>query len=82
MPEPYESSGPPPEPPSGSDDQVHERVVKRVRDLGREGKIVIQAGGGADTAGGGSDTGWRQVFPLTYDFPPDHPEAVQSSSAD
>ena len=75
MPEPYESSGPPPEPPSGSGDQVHEHVVKRVRDLGREDKIVIQTGGG-------SDTGWRQVFPLTYDFPPDHPEAVQSTSED
>lgn len=73
MPEPYESSGRPPEPPSGSDDQVHERVVKRVRDLDE---------GTAFRIGGGSDTGWRQVFPLTYDFPPDHPEAVQSTSED
>ena len=75
MPEPYESSGFPPEPVPGSDEQVHEHVVKRVRDLGREDKIVFHASGG-------SDTGWRQVFPLTYDFPPDHPETVQSSSDD
>lgn len=68
---PYESPGsPPPEPPAGSGDQVHERVVKRVHDL--KDKIVL-------SPGGGSDTGWRQVFPLTYDFPPDHPVAVHTA---
>jgi hypothetical protein len=46
--------------------------VKRVRDLDLDGKIVI----------GGSDTGWRQVFPLTYDIPLDHPEAVETAEDD
>jgi hypothetical protein len=29
--------------------------------------------------GGGTDTGWRQVFPLTYDILVDHPEAIETS---
>lgn len=61
---PYETPGsPPPEPRPGSADQSHERVVRRVHDL--DDKIVL-------SSGGGSDTGWRQVFPLTYDVPADH----------
>jgi hypothetical protein len=32
--------------------------------------------------GGGSDTGWRQVFPLTYDIPLDHPQAVRTAEDD
>jgi hypothetical protein len=49
-------------------------VVEQVHDLDLNTPIVF-------TAGGGSDTGWRQVFPFTYDIPVDHPEAVQSASA-
>jgi hypothetical protein len=74
MPEPYESV-PLPEPPSEAADQVHERVVKHVRDLDLDGPIVLHGGGG-------SDTGWRQVFPLTYDIPLDHPQAVRTAEDD
>jgi hypothetical protein len=70
MPEP--SNEPPPEPISTSDDQAHEQVVRRVRDITRDGTIVFETGGG-------SDTGWRQVFPVTYDIPVDHPEAIETS---
>jgi hypothetical protein len=72
--EPYENS-PLPEPLRGPDQQAHEQVVKRVRGLDLDGKIVIESGGG-------SDTGWRQVFPLTYDIPLDHPEAVETAEND
>lgn len=71
MPEPYEA--PESAPPSRAGDRSHERVVKRVHDL--DDKIVL-------ASGGGSDTGWRQVFPLTYDFPPDHPLPVNPAEDD
>jgi hypothetical protein len=71
MPEPYESVPPP----SEAAGQVHERVVKHVRDLDLDGPIVLHGGGG-------SDTGWRQVFPLTYDIPLDHPQAVRTAEDD
>jgi hypothetical protein len=67
---PYETPGSPPPEPPGSGEQVHEHVVKRVRDL--DDKIVL-------SSGGGSDTGWRQVFPLTYDVPLDHPVPVRTA---
>jgi hypothetical protein len=63
---------PPPEPTRRSTDQTQEQVVAQVRDITREGAIVFETGGG-------SDTGWRQVFPLTYDIPLDHPEAIETA---
>jgi PII-like signaling protein len=66
------SNEPPPEPVRSSDDQTHEVVVKQVRDITRGGAVVFETGGGGDT-------GWRQVFPLTYDIPVDHPEAIETS---
>jgi hypothetical protein len=60
---------PPPEPVRTSGNQAHEQVVKQVRDVTRDGVIVFETGGGGDT-------GWRQVFPVTYDIPVDHPEAI------
>jgi hypothetical protein len=69
------STEPPPEPVRASGDQAHEQVVRQVRDITRGGAIVFETGGG-------SDTGWRQVFPLTYDIPVDHPEAIETSEQD
>jgi hypothetical protein len=63
-----ENEPPPPKPP----DESHERVVTQVPHLELGDKIVI-------TTGGGVDTGWRQVFPLTYDIPTDHPEATRTA---
>jgi hypothetical protein len=65
---PYEDEPPPPKPP----DESHERVVTQVPHLEPGDKIVISREGGVDT-------GWRQVFPLTYDIPTDHPEAVETA---
>lgn len=66
---------PPPQPVRTTDDQAHEQVLQRVRDVTRDGIIVFATGGGADT-------GWRQVFPVTYDIPLDHPEAIETSEDD
>jgi hypothetical protein len=74
VPSPYEPSSPP-EPSSGSADQIHEYVVKRVPDLGREDRIVLHVENGGDT-------GWRQIIPLTYDIPLDHPESRRTAEDD
>lgn len=71
----YSEGQPPPDPPRGSGEQAHEHVVDRVWDLDLDAKIVFEAGGG-------SDTGFRQIIPLTYDIPVDHPEAVQTAEDD
>lgn len=73
MSEPYDSA--PPEPRRGPDEPVHEYVVERVRDLDRDGPVVFATGGGADT-------GWRQVFPVTYDIPAPQPDAVNAGEGD
>jgi hypothetical protein len=75
MSQPHESVQPPPEPPHGDGEQVHEYVVKQVRDVGREDKVVFKTGKGVDT-------GWRQTFPLTYDIPPPPAEAIDVAEGD
>jgi hypothetical protein len=72
---PHEDGQPPPEPPRGSDHQVHEYVVERVRDLDRDAVVVFRANEGVDT-------GWRQVFPVTYDIPPPPAEAVNTAEGE
>jgi hypothetical protein len=67
MSEPHDTGEPPPEP--QPDGQSHEYVVKRVRDLDRKDKIVLEMG----------DTGWRQSNPLTYDIPPPPAKAVHAA---
>jgi hypothetical protein len=67
---PYENERQPP--PPESPDESHERVVKQVPHLERDGKVVIAPAGGVDT-------GWRQGVPLTYDIPTDHAEAVRTA---
>ncbi|MEZ7127010.1 hypothetical protein ACBR40_16895 [Nonomuraea sp. AD125B] len=52
-------------------DQAHEVVVSQVRDITRESKIVIEAGGGVDTA-------FRRLFPTTYDVTVHHPEGLET----
>lgn len=61
---------PPLEPVRSPRDQAHEHVVEQVRDVTQGGTIVFETR---------TDTGWRQVFPLTYDIPVDHPEAIETS---
>jgi hypothetical protein len=62
-------------PPRRSEQQVHEYVVDRVRDLDRDGPIVFEAGGGVDT-------GLRQIFPVTYDIPAPPAEAVAAAEGE
>ena len=71
MSERYGGVQPPPEALRRPGDEVHEHVVERVRDVTSGGRLVIGSGAG--------DTGWRQVFPVTYDIPLDHPEAVETA---
>jgi hypothetical protein len=75
MSDPYDSAPPAPERLRGSGEQVHEYVVERVRGLDLGGPIVFATGGGADT-------GWRQVFPVTYDIPAPSPDAVNAAEGD
>ncbi len=62
----------PPEAVRESTQQAHEYVVEQVRDITREGKIVLEPGRGVDTA-------FRQLFPTTYDLVFDHPEARETA---
>ena len=75
MSDPSTEGQPPPEPPHTSGEQVHEYVVERVWNLDLNGTIIFETGGG-------SDTGLRQIFPVTYDIPLDHPQAVQTAEDD
>ncbi|MEN3538222.1 hypothetical protein AAH991_24140 [Microbispora sp. ZYX-F-249] len=52
---------------------VHEYRVDRVRDVTRQGKIVLSSGVK------GADTAFRQLFPTTYDLVLDHPEAKETA---
>ncbi|MEV0968866.1 hypothetical protein [Microtetraspora glauca] len=52
---------------------AHEYTVDRVRDVTREGKIVLETGAK------GVDTAFRQLFPTTYDLVLDHPETTKTS---
>jgi hypothetical protein len=75
MSDPHTEGQPPLEPPLASGEQVHEYVVERIPDLDLSGPIVFETGGG-------SDTGLRQIFPVTYDIPLDRPDAVQTAEDD
>ncbi len=55
-------------------DEVHQYTVDHVRDVTREGKIVIEA-----FPSKGQDTAFRQLFPTTYDLVLDHPEAKETA---
>ncbi|WP_067177851.1 hypothetical protein [Microtetraspora niveoalba] len=72
MPEGPES-GQPPEITREPAHDAHEYTVERVRDVTREGKIVLESGTK------GVDTAFRQLFPTTYDLVFDHPEAKETA---
>jgi hypothetical protein len=76
MSDPSTGVQPPPEELRGSDDEVHEYVVEQVRDVTRQHKVVFE------TRFEREDTALRQVFPVTYDIPPDRPETVQTSEGE
>ncbi|MGW5260468.1 hypothetical protein ACWEQG_05825 [Microbispora sp. NPDC004025] len=52
---------------------VHEYTVDQVRDVTRQGKVVLESGVQ------GTDTAFRQLFPTTYDLVLDHPEAKETA---
>ncbi|MFI9593097.1 hypothetical protein [Nonomuraea sp. NPDC052265] len=54
-----------------SSHDAHEHTVERIRDVTRGGKVVLEGGGGVDTA-------FRQLFPTTYDLVVEHPEGEET----
>jgi hypothetical protein len=55
-------------------DEVHEAVLKHAhRNLTRDSRIVVRVG---METGGNADTGYRQVFPVTYDIAVHVPEDI------
>jgi hypothetical protein len=58
-------------------DEVHEAVLKHAhRTLTRDSKIIVRAG---MESGGNADTGYRQVFPVTYDIEVHAPEGIETA---
>lgn len=69
MSDPHGYPLPPTYEPPPTEDQAHEYVVEHVEDVTLGGPIVF---GGA----GGEMAYVRSQFPVTYDIPDEHPEAV------
>jgi hypothetical protein len=67
-------TGQPPEIVREPAQDVHEYRVDRIRDVTREGKIVLQ-----QPYTKGMDTAFRQLFPTTYDLVLDHPETKETA---
>ena len=58
-------------------DEVHEAVLKHAhRTLTRDSRIIVRTG---METGGNADTGYRQVFPVTYDIEVHAPEDIETA---